>query len=236
MRGGEGLDKRTLLAEHFLLRHLQPADLDELSRYARIEHFKAGEVVIGQGSPGTGMMAVVKGRVKISTVSAAGREVVLELINPGEVFGEIALLDGKERTADVVTLEPTELLVLERRDFLPFLERHPHTCVKLMTVLCGRMRQTNELVMDSLFLDLRARLAKRLLRFARLYGVETEDGGVRIDLKLPQRELAAMIGVARENVNKQLRAWQEEGTISVKAGIITLVEPEELEGQVSDFD
>ncbi len=225
------IDKRALLSEHSLLRHLPVETLDELAKYARIQRYDAKDVIFEMGAPGTGMMAVISGRVKISSVSAGGKEVVLEYINPGEVFGEIALLDGEERTADAVAVEPTELLVLERREFLPFLERHPRTCVKLMSVLCQRLRHTNEMLVDSLFLDLKSRLAKRLLRFARLYGEEGPEG-VRIGLKLPQKDLAALIGVARENVNKQLRAWQAEGTISVDRGIITIHDMDALEDVV----
>ena len=98
------------------------------------------------------MMVVVRGRVKVCSHSEDGKELVLNLINPGEVVGEIALLDGADRTADAVTLTETELLVLERRDFVPFLQRHPDACMRLFAVLCERLRKTSELLEEALFL------------------------------------------------------------------------------------
>lgn len=216
------VDKHKLFAEHFLLRHLRPEERDKLITYARLERHATNDVIFRKGSPGHGMMAVIKGRVKISSPSPDGKEVVLNVINPGEVFGEIALLDGKERTADATAMSECELLVLERRDFIPFLERHPEICVRLLAVLCERLRRTSEQVEDVLFLELPARLAKTLLRLAETHGKPAE-GGTRIGLRLSQRELANMVGSSRESINKQLREWQREGMIDMREGAITLM-------------
>ena len=179
---------REILKGHFLLQYLPVETLDNISRYARLQKFAKGDVIVRKGTVGTGMMAVVEGRVKISAVSPDGKEVILDFINPGEVFGEIALLDNRERTADATAMETCQILVLERRDFLPFLERHPQTCIKLLSVFCGRLRQTNQLIEDSLFLNVESRFAKRLLGFARQYG-EPRPDGILIRLKLsPARD------------------------------------------------
>ncbi len=228
------LDKRAILERHFLLHHLPVEVLDNLSRFARMQKFAKGDVIVQKGAAGGGMMAVVEGRVKISTVSPEGKEVILDFINPGEVFGEIALLDNRERTADATAMETCQILVLERRDFLPFLERHPQTCIKLLSVLCGRLRQTNQLIEGSLFLNVESRFAKRLLGFARQYG-EPQPDGILIRLKLSQQEIAALIGVTRESVNKQLSAWQERGWIEVSRGAILVTNIEALESVV-DLD
>ena len=124
---------RALLAEHFLLRHLPPPDLERLAAFAKMQSLGAGEPVFMKGDPAAGMMVVVSGRVRITSSSADGKEMVLNIINPGEVFGEIALIDGVERTADATAAEATELLLLERRDFLPYLERHPDLSLELLT-------------------------------------------------------------------------------------------------------
>ncbi|MBT3358992.1 MAG: Crp/Fnr family transcriptional regulator [Rhodospirillales bacterium] len=218
----------TILGEHFLLKHLPEADLVRLGKFAKTRRFGPKEPVFMKGDPASGMMAVLAGRVRISSFSSEGREVVLNVIGPGEVFGEIALIDGGERTANAVAMESTELMVLERRDFLPFLERNPELCIKLLMVMCHRLRRTSEQLEDFSFLDLRTRLAKRLLDLANDHGVE-EDGGVRISLNLSQRILGAMMGTSREAVNKQLRAWEEEGLIRLKRGSVTLLDPEQLE-------
>ena len=112
-------------------------------------------------------MVVVHGRVKVCSHSEDGKELVLNLINAGEVVGEIALLDGADRTADAVTLTETELMVLERRDFVPFLQRHPDACMRLFAVLCERLRKTSELLEEALFLEGSSRLAKRLVYLPR---------------------------------------------------------------------
>ncbi len=229
------IDKRTLLAGNMLFLQLGGAELDRLVAYARVVRVGANQMIFHKGDPGTGMMAVLSGRVKISTMSVDGKEAVLNFIDQGEVFGEIALLDGKERTADATAMEDTELLVLDRRDFIPFLEAHPGFAVRLIELLCARLRKTSELVEDSFFLTLPARLGKRLLQLADSYGRKAEDG-VRIELKLSQRELGSLIGLARENINRQLRAWQKEGLVDLTGGYITIKDEDALNAIAEDLD
>ncbi len=220
-------DAKTILAGHPLLGHLPVDELDELVRYARVQVHEKGEFILRKWTPGSGMMAVISGRVKICSVSVEGKEIVLDILQPGEVFGEVALIDEGLRSADAIALEPTELLVLERREFLPFLERHPRTCIKLLKVLCGRLRDTDGLIEDTLFLNMEARLAKRLLHLAARYERE-RPGADPVTLELSQREIAALIGVSRERVNKQLRAWQKRDWIAMKTGALTITDPEAL--------
>src|SRR5687768_9058720 len=114
--------RRELLASHFLLQHLQPGELDELLRFARERRYASDEVIFRRGDVGTSMMAVLDGRVRIGVSSEGGKEITLAIFAPGSVFGEIALIDGKGRTADAAAMGPCRLLVLDQRDFLPFLE------------------------------------------------------------------------------------------------------------------
>ena len=223
-----GLDqKRNLLREHFLFREFTPAELDELLAYARMERFRAHETVLLKGSPGTGMMAVIKGEIRISGPGADGREVIFNMLGPGDIFGEVALLDGGERSADATATTDSEVLVIERRNFLPFLERHPPVATKLLIALCAKLRRTTEQVEDLALLDLPARLAKKLLSLARTHGRQTERG-LLIEAKLSQGELAKSLGTSRESVNKQLARWQRDGFIRVADGAITLVDREAL--------
>lgn len=224
---------RDLLGQHYLLKHLAPADLDQLARMANTRLCKPNEAVFLKGDPGNSMMAVVHGRVRICSYSSEGREVVLNVINPGQVFGEIALIDGGSRTADAFAMDASELVVLSRRDFLPFLERNPKVCIKLLEVLCERLRATSAQVEDFFFLDLRSRLAKRLLAAAGPAagnGAAGDPGTVR----LSQHMLASMIGTSREAVNKQLRAWEEAGLIALKRGAITILKRPRLEEIVAE--
>jgi CRP-like cAMP-binding protein len=226
-------DVRRILREHFLLKHLPPADLDSLAQMASTKLYKAGEPVFLKGDPGSAMMAVLNGRVRICACSVEGREVVLNVMVPGEVFGEIALIDGGERTADAFAMEPTELLVLQRRDFLPFLARNPEVCIRLLEVMCRRLRWASQQLEDVSFLDLRARLAKRLIYLwdhHREASDDTRPRGVRIQ----QHTLAAMIGTSREAVNKQLRSWEVDGMIDVGRGSITVLDRSRLERIVEE--
>lgn len=223
-----GLDqKRNLLREHFLFREFTPAELDELLTYARIERFRAHQTVLLKGSPGTGMMAVITGEIRISGPGADGREIIFNMLGPGDIFGEVALLDGGERSADATATTNTEVLVIERRNFLPFLERHPPVATKLLIALCAKLRRTTEQVEDLALLDLPARLAKKLLSLARTHGRQTERGLV-IETTLSQGELAKSLGTSRESVNKQLARWQRDGIIRVVEGTITLLDREAL--------
>jgi CRP/FNR family cyclic AMP-dependent transcriptional regulator len=226
-------DVKRILGQHFILKYLPIGDLELLSHLAASKTYKAGEYVFLKGDPGTAMMAVLNGRVKICTNSAEGREVVLNVISAGEVFGEIAMIDGGERTADAFAMEPTELLVLSRRDFMPVLARNPDVCIKLLELLCRRLRWTSEQMEDISLLDLRSRLAKRLIYLADHHGEPTEHGD-RKTVRISQQLLANMIGASREAVNIQLAEWKEEGVISSRRGWITILDRDRLDQIVEE--
>jgi CRP/FNR family cyclic AMP-dependent transcriptional regulator len=220
--------KRSLLSQHFLLAQLAPGELDRVLGMVTERQLKNGQVIFQKGDPGTSLMAVLHGRVKIGAYSEDGKEIILNIVEPGQIFGEIALLDGKERTADATAMGPTTLLVLDRREFVPFLERNPKIAVRLIEVLCERVRRTSEMVESVAFLEYSARLARLLLRLAENYGEETEDG-VRINLRISQQELGNLIASTRESVNRQLNAWAEEGVIELERGQITILDSDTLE-------
>jgi CRP/FNR family transcriptional regulator, cyclic AMP receptor protein len=218
---------RRALAAGELFGVLSERELDELLAHAHIVAYPAGAVIFERHDPGHRLMLVLRGLVKISNFSSDGREAVHALMNPGEIFGEMALLDGKDRSATATALAPTELLLLLRRDFVPFLERNPRVAVRLIEVLCARLRRTTITVEDSAFLGMGPRIARALLRLARQYS-RIEGHAVHIDLKLTQRELGGLVGLARENVNRQLRAWQHEGLIRMDHGHIIIGDMEGL--------
>ncbi len=228
MAGPTQAEKRELFQHHFLLGRLNSQEIDALLAYTRVERYRAGREIFSKGSPGDSMMAVLKGRVKISSLSPEGKEIVLNIISPGEIFGEIALLDGKERTADATAMGDCELLVLSRRDFLPFLERHADICLLLLSVLCERLRQTSEQLEDVTFRHLQSRLAKTLLRLGRSAGAP-KDRVLRIDLKLSQRDLANIVGATRESINKHLKLLQKSGVIGLDHGAIVIKDVAALE-------
>ena len=222
------LDKRKLFETHAFFGQLGPADRDSLIARARLEHYPSGREIFAKGSPGRSMVAVVSGSVRISSTSAGGKEVVLAIVHAGEIFGEIALLDGGERTADATAMTDCDLLVIDHRDFVPFLERRSDVCLLLLKLLCQRLRRTNSYVEEALFEQLGGRVAKALLRLAADEG--TGDGP--ISLHLSQQELAQMIGATRESVNKQLHVWQRAGLVDLGKRLIVLRDPGALEDMV----
>lgn len=167
------------------------------------------------------MMAVLRGSAKMTSVSRDGKEIVLNVIEAGEIFGEIALLDGDERSADAIAMTNCEILVLNRRDFMPILEKRADICLILLRILCQRLRQTSEQVEDVLFRHLESRVAKALLHLAestRLHGVP----GSAVELHVSQRELGTHAGGSRESVNKILQSWHKTRWIELGKGTILI--------------
>src|SRR5262245_42594663 len=163
-------DSRRLLRDCFLFRELDTEECNVLFARVRLRGYVAGETIFLMGSVGDCMMAVLSGSVRISVPSPDGKEIVLAILQAREVFGELALLDGKERTADATAMAECTLAVLERRDVLSFLDRHPHVWPKLATVLCGRLRISNHHIGELALLGVPARLAKALLRLGNVDG------------------------------------------------------------------
>lgn len=213
-------ERRQLLRRSPLFSRLPDEEIDALLAHAVIERFRAGALIGAKGDPGSSMMAVLTGQVVISVLSVEGKQVVLNIINEGEVVGEIALLDGKERSADMTASTNCELLVIDRRSFLPLLER-PALTRELLRVLCEKVRRASEQVEDVLFLDVEARIAKVLLRLAKQRSAPPRrDGGVV--LRISQREIGNLVGASRESVNKQLQAWRRSGIIAIDNGTIVI--------------
>jgi CRP-like cAMP-binding protein len=225
--------KRELLRSTRLFATLRPAELDELLGFVAERRYARGASVLTRGHDGASMMVLANGRLRIAAISAEGKEITLSLVEPGGVVGEIALLDGKPRSADVTAMEDSLVLVVERRDFLPFLHRNDDLSLRLLALLCERLRNTSVALEEIALLDLPARLARLLTKLAQEYGTAGPDG-VRIRLKLSQKDLSALIATTRESVNKQLRLWREEGVLDEEGGNIVIRKPEVLSAFMPD--
>ncbi len=212
------MKRDALLASPFF-QHMSTEELDEIIGFAVERRVPRGAVIFSQGEEGSSMMAVLAGRVRISAVSAEGKEVTLNTIGAGDIFGEIALLDGKPRSADATAVEDTVLMVVERKQFLPFLLRSPALVERLLVVLCDRLRRTSSVLEEIALFDLPSRL---LVKLSHDDGRPALGGGIRIDLKLSQRDLATLVASSRETVNKQLRGWREKGVVDQTAGYLVV--------------
>jgi CRP/FNR family cyclic AMP-dependent transcriptional regulator len=194
-----------------LFESLGDADLSIFARMCRVSQVERGMLICGRGESGDSLMLFVSRRVRISSVSIEGCEVILNEMRAGEAFGEIAFLDGSDRTADVTAVETTHLLVLHRRDFQPFLRERVELCLEVMRLLCQRLRHTTEQVEDLALRSLESRMARVLLALAESSGQERPDGSFVMTMNLSQRELGEITGATRESVNKTLRYWRENG-------------------------
>lgn len=203
-----------------LFRGLSPELFGTVAALAVQRAFRAGEMVFSQGDAGDALYAVVTGRVRISAGTADGREVFLNIMEPGDTFGEIALLDGGTRTASATAMVDSELVTVGRDPLFDLLRREPRVAIELLR-LCGeRLRWTSGLLEDAALLDAPARLAKRLLSLGELHGEPADGGGFR--LRISQEDLAGFLGVTRQAVNQQLQAWKAKGWVELGRGVVTV--------------
>src|SRR5215467_13970970 len=217
-------DKRAILREHPIFGALGPELADRLAAHAVSQTVKRGATIFSRGDPGTSLFAVCSGAVKISAPSAEGKDALFNVITEGAIFGEVAVLDGRSRTADASAITDCELMVIERRDFIALVHERPEFALALIEVLCGRLRQTTEQLEDIMFLDLPGRLAKTLLHLIK--GAKLSPSGPKVTLT--QSDIGKIIGMSRESTNKQLRAWQDRKWLLLERGGIVILNPEAL--------
>jgi CRP/FNR family transcriptional regulator, cyclic AMP receptor protein len=219
--------RRAALTRTELFRSLPPPELDSVLARAAVRRISRGEAILRRGDPNAGMAVIVTGRVRVSVISEDGKEVTLSVLGPGEILGEMSLLDGKDYSADATAQEDCVLLVIERGQFLRLLRANSDLCLHLMAVLTGRLRRANASLEDLALLDLPNRLSRLLLRLASDYGVPTR-AGTRIEVKLSQKDLSTLVGASREKVNKQLRQWEEDGVLGKDGGRVVILNADRL--------
>jgi CRP-like cAMP-binding protein len=216
-------DKRAMLKNHYLFSKLSAKHIDRLASCIVGKSIPRATNIFAKGDPGTSLFAIYQGAVKITVPSVDGHDAVFNLIGKGDIFGEIALLDGRPRTADAVAITDCELFVIERRDFLPLVREEPEIALKLIEILCGRLRQTTEQAENLMFLHLPGRLAKALLRLS-----DGDDGACERRVVVTQKDLGNIIGMSRESTNRQLRIWEEHKWVRLERGGIVILSPQAL--------
>jgi CRP/FNR family cyclic AMP-dependent transcriptional regulator len=221
MRRMDHETRRRLLISCPLFDALPREAQDDILLQATDRTVRRGKLVFQKGDEGSYMVAVLSGRIRISATSAEGREVTLNMIDAGEVFGELALLDCKPRSADATALEDSSLMLVDRRHFLPYLASNHALALRVIDVLCERLRDTSETLGNFAMLDLPGRLARKLINLAEQYG-RSENGHTRLDIRLSHTDLGRFVGSSRETVNKQMRAWEDAGIVTREGGRIAL--------------
>jgi CRP-like cAMP-binding protein len=192
---------------------LSDEDREALAAAIARKRYRRGDIIMQKEEPGHALFIVERGAVRIYVPSAQGNDLILAVLGPGDFFGDLSLLDGRPRSASASVSMETTLLMLERADFISLLTNRPTAAMAVLEAVAGRLRETDEMASDLAFLDVAGRLAKRLLDLASAHGVE-RSGGILIDLAVTQEDLANMIGVTRESVNRNLSEFQSLGLIS----------------------
>jgi CRP-like cAMP-binding protein len=213
--------RRDLLAGTSLFSSASPELLAELAAKVSTVVLAQYDTLFLKGDLGERLYVVVSGLIRVGTISPEGREVTYCVLGPGELLGEIAVIDGGERSADATAMEESLLLALERRDILSILGRHPAQALRLLKVLCQRVRSADELVQDLVFMSLPSRLAKHLLTLGQIMVAGQKKTGPT-EIRLSQQELAEHLGISRESVNKVLSKWEEGGIVTLGRGRIIL--------------
>jgi CRP/FNR family transcriptional regulator, cyclic AMP receptor protein len=217
--------KLAIVRKHPIFCDLDADAFDQLCRYAKHTTLKRGATIFSKGDPGNSLLVVISGTVKISVSSAGGRSAILNLIGAGETFGEIAVLDGQDRTADATANADCELFVIDRREFLPFVRSHPALAMKFIELLCTRIRWTSDQVEQVILQNLPGRLASALIRLTEKHKLTPQGRSIAIT----QQEISEMVGMTRESINKQLRVWATRNWVRLEHGSIVVLQAEPLE-------
>jgi CRP-like cAMP-binding protein len=221
------LPGRPLVASLARIPFFAGLDSDALERLAagtRTRRFRRGEVIFHAGDPGDALFIIVTGEVKISVPSESGEEAILTTLHEGDVFGELALLDGAPRSASASALVPTETVVLPRDRFRELVATEPAIRDALLASIAGELRRLTTHVEELHFLDMTGRVAARLVRLAEESGPGTDDGTIRLRSSLTQGELASMVGCTRQSVNKLLGQFADEGFVRLDREGIAIID------------
>jgi CRP-like cAMP-binding protein len=221
-----------VLNDYPLFRDLPGDQLDRINALLRRKTFPAGTNLISAEEPGEVVYIVFEGTVKIYVTQADGSDVIIAFGGPGDVEGEMSVIDSTIRSANIVTQEQTTMLWMDRVNFQECLHSMPGLTFNLMRILSERLRAANERIQALCALDVYGRVARQILAFAHQYGKSFPDGTVLVPLRLTQSDIASLVGATRERVNQVISSFKQRGYISVDRNYrITLHDPAALERQ-----
>jgi len=193
---------------------------------------KAGEPLFLAGDAGDGCYRLERGLLKVVVTSARGDERILAILGPGEIAGELAIIDGLPRSASVFAVRDCELSFISQKDFEEYKRQHPEICDYLVTVLASRLRETDETLAATSFLTVKARLALALLELVEFLGEDQGSGRILIRHKIKRSDLAAMAGVAAENVSRVMKDWMQRHVVTRSSGYYCLEDIAALKSQL----
>lgn len=208
----------SILAEHSLFADCDEAELADLILRGHFVEYRKGDDMIVQGDSGESLLILLSGNARTSMIASNGHEIVLDYAEPGQVLGEIALLDGGDRTATVTAIEASSALTITRDAFSDILQKHKNMALRVLKVMANRIRTANTMIEGDRAYTSGPRLARYLLR---LSVVGAEEGRLKLDLS--QSELGNFAGMSREHINRQLSAWSEDNIVSVESGKVRIL-------------
>jgi CRP-like cAMP-binding protein len=212
---------RALLAQSALFRGCTAAALDDLVRRLQVRTRTAGSVLVAQDEPGDALFIIAQGRVKVALFGENGRELTLSILQPGDFFGEMSLIDSRPRSANVVALDDTTVLALTRDGFRAHLAAHPQTALNIMAELTVRLRRADETIAQLALHDVESRLSRTLLRLAKEDG-EQSDAGLVLRKRPTQQDLANMVGSCRETISRTFTSMIKRGLLVPKGRALVL--------------
>ena len=203
---------RGTLSRVAIFRDLAPNVLEELARRVSVRRIQGGDPIVTQEQVGDALYIVMAGRVKVVMAGETGREVTLAVLRPGDIFGEMALFDGRSRSANVVAIDPATVLALDRVDMLRHLSAHPQTALNLLGEMSRRLRKADETIAELALCDVQDRLIRRLVALAHEDGMELPEGAL-IRRRPTQQDLANMVGACRETISRTFNTLARRGLI-----------------------
>lgn len=211
-----------------LFSSLGDADLEAINRASFTKRFPKDHLIFLADEEGDTLFVIIRGKVKVTQFSESGKEVIFSMLNVGDFFGDMSLLDGRPRSASVITAEESELLLLRRQDFHRLIETNPSIALSLLKEITGRLRRADERIQSLALLDVSGRVAGILLQLAEESGRATPEGGVFIRTRPTHQELANMVGTTRETVTRILKQMESRNYIAMTGKSITILSPDIL--------
>lgn len=226
------MTNRAFLRQVGLFDGLSDRDLRELESVVRERSFRKNEVIFHAQEPGNALFVIKRGRVKISMDDRSGKEIILRILEAGDFFGEMSLLDGEPRSATVSSLEPCQALILSRDQFLQFIPRHPQVVLKMLTALSRRLRKADEKISRLVFADAYEKVASVLLDIIEERKIPLNIG-TEIPLSLTRKDLAELAGLSRETLTRVIADFQRAGLVRIEGRRVSVVNPAKLKREAT---
>ncbi len=215
------------LANAGIFQGVDPQAAEALSSALETVEYPRGSSIFAEGELGDRLYIIIDGKVKVGRHSPDGRENLLAVMGPADMFGELSVFDPGPRTSTAVAVTDVRLATMDRAALRAWIAKRPEIAEQLLRVLARRLRRTNNALADLIFTDVPGRVAKALLQLARQFGKQ-EDGGLRVTHDLTQEELAQLVGASRETVNKALADFGQRGWLRLEGKSVLILDPDRL--------